>query len=79
VKGNATDALAALRTAQGKANAVAVAEDAGVQIVVDPKRVALREASKTFVQAAVLGNTDNGPIHSPGVEIPEFVEPCSAT
>jgi integrase len=55
VKGNAsaTDALAALRTAQGKANAVVVAEDAGLEVVVDTKRVALKDAAKKFVQAAV--------------------------
>jgi integrase len=53
VDGNATDALAALKNAQKTANAVAVADDAGVQRVIDPKRMALRDAHPRFVAAAV--------------------------
>ena len=52
VKGVATEALEELRTAQKRANVVAVAKDAGVPAVLDPKRVALRDAAKKFVAAA---------------------------
>jgi integrase len=49
---NATEALAALKTAQKTANAVAVAGDAGVKVVLDPMRIPLRDAHPRFVQAA---------------------------
>jgi hypothetical protein len=49
---NATEALAALKTAQKQANAVALAGDAGVQVVLDPMRIPLRDAHPRFVQAA---------------------------
>jgi integrase len=52
LKGNATEALAALHQAQKKANAVAIAGDAGVQVVLDPIRIPLRDAYPRFVQAA---------------------------
>ena len=52
VKGGATEALDELKDAQKRANAVAVAADAGVQVILDPKRVVLRDAAKAFVQAA---------------------------
>jgi integrase len=52
VTGGATEALEELRSAQKKANVVVLAKDAGVQVVLDPKRVALRDAAKKFVQAA---------------------------
>jgi integrase len=53
LQGNATDALAALKQAQKKANAVAIAGGAGIQVVLDPRRLVLREAAPKFVQAAV--------------------------
>jgi len=53
VSGNATDALAALKLAQKRANAVVIAGDAGVKVVSDPTRLALREAAPRFVQAAL--------------------------
>jgi integrase len=53
VNGNATDALAALQQAQKKANAVAIAGDAGVQVVADAIRIPLRDAHPRFVQAAL--------------------------
>lgn len=52
VSGNTSDALAALKQAQKTANAVAMAGDAGVEVVVDPMRIPLRDASPRFVQAA---------------------------
>jgi integrase len=52
VTGGATEALEELRSAQKRANAVAVAADAGVQVVLDPQRVALVKAAKAFVEAA---------------------------
>jgi integrase len=53
IEGNATEALASLKLAQKKSNAVATADGAGVQVVVDPKRTALRDAATKFVKAAV--------------------------
>jgi integrase len=50
---NATEALAALKTAQKKANAVAIAGEAAVQVVLDPMRIPLRDSHGRFVQAAV--------------------------
>jgi integrase len=52
VNGNATDALAALQQAQKKANAMAIAGDAGIQVVADAIRIPLRDAHPRFVQAA---------------------------
>jgi integrase len=52
LKGGATEALDELKSAQKRANAVAVAADAGVKVVLDPERVALREAALRFIQAA---------------------------
>lgn len=52
VQGEATEALAALKTTAKKASAVAIAQEAGVQVVVDPSRVSIREAAGKFVQAA---------------------------
>ena len=53
VEGGATEALAALKTAKARANATVVAEQAGVQVVVDPQRTLLRDAADKFVQAAI--------------------------
>jgi integrase len=50
---NATEALAALKNAQKTANAVAIAGDAGVKVVLDPIRIPLRDAHPRFVQAAL--------------------------
>lgn len=52
VEGNASEALAALKLAQKRATATIIAGDAGIQIVVDSKRVVLRDAAKLFVGAA---------------------------
>jgi integrase len=50
VKGGATEALEELRVAQKRANAVAVAASAGVQVVLDPQRVSLRKAVDTYIK-----------------------------
>jgi integrase len=50
---NATDALSALKNAQKTANALAIAGDAGVRVVADPKRVMLTDAATNFVTAAL--------------------------
>jgi len=50
--GGSTEALAALKVAQKRASAVAMAGDAGVAVVLDPKRVGLRDAAKKFSLAA---------------------------
>jgi integrase len=52
IQGNATDALAALNLAKKRANAIAVADDAGVQIVTDPKRMSIKEARAGYFEAA---------------------------
>jgi integrase len=52
VTGGPTEALAALKTTAKKANAVAAAADAGVQVMTDPRRIALVDATAKFVQAA---------------------------
>jgi hypothetical protein len=52
VKGNATDALAALLQAQKTANAVAVAGAAKVEVVLNPVRIPLRDSYWGFVKAA---------------------------
>lgn len=53
VDGTATDALAALKLAQKKATAIAIAGDAGVRVVADPTRIMIADAVPKFVQAAV--------------------------
>jgi hypothetical protein len=44
--------LAQFKVAQTTANAVAVAGDADLEIMIDPKRVALRETATKFIDAA---------------------------
>lgn len=76
--GNATDALAALRPAQKKANAKVVADEAGVQVVADPQRVALKDAGKRFVQAALdRGSEEAAEIYER--VLVEFMAGCSKT
>jgi integrase len=53
IEGTGTEALARLKLAQKKSNAIATADDAGVQVVVGSQRVALRDAATNFVKAAV--------------------------
>ena len=50
--GGATEALAALKIARKRATAAALAEDAGIQVVLDPTRVTIRDAATSFIQAA---------------------------
>jgi integrase len=52
VDGGATEALAALKLAQKRATAAALAQDAGIQVVSDPARVSIRDAAQTFTKAA---------------------------
>ena len=52
VDGGATEALAALKVAQRKATAAAMAEGAGIQVVLDPSRIGISDAARSFVQAA---------------------------
>jgi integrase len=78
VDGNATDALAALKTAQKTANAVAVADDAGVQRVIDPKRTALRDAHPRFVKAAeARGSNEAAEIYDRTLR--DFLAGCKKT
>jgi integrase len=53
VKGGSTEANDALRRASKRANAVAVAEDAGIQVIADPQRKLLRKEWSNFVLAAM--------------------------
>jgi integrase len=78
VAGKATDALAALKNAQKTANAVAVAGNAGVQVVIDPKRVALRETATTFVDAAAArGSMEAAEIYKRTLD--DFLAGCNKT
>ncbi|MCU1251523.1 MAG: hypothetical protein JWQ49_4552 [Edaphobacter sp.] len=76
--GGATEALAALKVARKRANAVALAGDAGVQVVLDPKRVALRDAAKKFSMAAFdRGSKEASEIYERTLE--EFLTGCNKT
>ena len=76
--GGATEALAALKVAQRRANAVALAGDAGVAVVLDPKRVALRDAAKKFSMAAFdRGSKEASEIYERTLD--EFLSGCSKT
>jgi integrase len=76
VEGNATDALAALKSAQKRANAVAVADDAELTINTDPKRLALRPAAQKFVTAAAdRGSMEAAEIYERTLD--EFLAGCS--
>lgn len=75
---SATDALNALNKARKTANAVLVANDAGVQVVVDPKRVVLREAAPKFVQAALdRKSKESAEIYER--TLTEFLDGCNKT
>jgi integrase len=78
VKGNATDALAELKQAQKRANAVVMADDAGVQVVEDEIRIPLRDAHRRFVQAALArGSKEAAEIYQRTLE--NFFGGCSKT
>jgi integrase len=78
VDGNATDALAALKLAQKRANAVAMAGDAGVKVVIDPKRAALRAESTKFIQAAIArGSKEAAEIYERTLD--DFLDGCTKT
>jgi integrase len=76
--GGATDALAALKVAQKRSNAVALASDAGVQVVLDPKRISLRDEAKRFSMAAFdRGSKEASEIYERTLE--EFMAGCRKT
>jgi integrase len=76
--GGATEALAALKVAQKRANAVAMAGDAGVAVVLDPKRIALRDEAKKFSLAAFdRGSKEASEIYERTLE--EFLAGCNKT
>jgi integrase len=78
VEGGATEALAALKLAQKRANAVAMAGDAGVQIVEDSTRTRLRDSYPRFVQAARdRGSLEAAEIYERALE--EFLASCPKT
>jgi hypothetical protein len=76
--GGASDALAALKVAQKRATAVAMAGNAGVNVVLDPKRVALRDAASKFSLAAFdRGAKEASEIY--GRALDEFLAGCNKT
>jgi len=78
VTGGATEALAALKLAQKRANAVALADDAGVLVVEGSVRTGLRDSYRRFVQAAInRGSMESAEIYKRTLE--EFLDGCSKT
>jgi integrase len=78
VKGNATDALAELKQAQKRANAVVMADDAGVKVVEDGIRILLRDAQRRFIQAALArGSNEAAEIYQR--TLGDFFDGCSKT
>jgi integrase len=78
IEGNATDALAALNTARKRANAMAVAAEADVRVVVDPKRVSIKDAQKHYKEAAqARGATEVAEVVDRVLE--EFTVGCAKT
>jgi integrase len=76
VKGDGSEALAALDNAEKRANAVAEAEDAGVQVVVDETRVVLKTAATKFSQAALArGSTEAAELYQRTLD--DFLVGCS--
>ncbi len=75
IAGNATEALAALKLAQKRSNAVAMAGDAGVQVVEEAGRRTLRGESKKFIQAAKdRGSNEAAEVYALALE--EFLAGC---
>ena len=75
IKGGATEALAALKLAQKKANALAIIGDAGVQVVKDSLRTSLRDSYPRFVQAAHDRGSDEA-AETYGRALDEFLAGC---
>jgi integrase len=74
--GNATDALAALKVAQKRSVATAMAVDAGVQVVLDPMRIPLRDSYRRFVHAALdRGSKEAAEVYERTLE--DFFSGCS--
>lgn len=78
VKGKGTEAMAALETAQKMANAVAVADDAGLPVVVDEKRALLKTEAPKFSQAA-LARGSNEAAEMYQRTLADFLSGCSKT
>lgn len=78
VDGNGTEALAEYRNAQKRANAIAVAVDADVPVVVDAKRVAIKNARKKYEEAA-LARGANEVAEVVERTLREFQSVCSKT
>jgi hypothetical protein len=75
IAGNATEALAALKLAQKRSNAVAMAGDAGVQVVEETGRRTLRDECKRFIQAAKdRGSKEAAEVYALALE--EFLSGC---
>jgi hypothetical protein len=53
VESNAADALATLKLSQKRAAAIAIAGDAGVQVIIDTERLTIADQAKKFVAAAI--------------------------
>ena len=78
VKGGGSEALAALESAQKRANAVAEAEDAGVQVVTDDKRVTLKTEATKFARAALArGSNEAAEMYQRTLD--DFLAGCSKT
>jgi integrase len=78
IDGGATEALAALKLAQKRANAVAMAAEVGVQVVQDSTRTALRDSYPRFVQAARdRGSSEAAEAYERALE--EFLAGCTKT
>jgi integrase len=75
VKGNAADALAALKTAQRRALVTVEAKEAGVVVITDPKRIALRDRAKQFVSEALSrGSLEASEVYER--TLTEFLDGC---
>ena len=75
IAGNATEALAALKLAQKRSNAVAMASDAGVRVVEEAGRRMLRAEYKRFIQAAKdRGSKEAAEVYALALE--EFLAGC---
>jgi len=75
VKGGATDALAAWKTAQAKANAKAEAEAVGVKVIADDQRVSLAKARDRYIEAALArGAEESAEVY--GRAIDDFLAVC---
>jgi integrase len=76
IEGTATDAFVALKAAQKKSAVLALADDAGVQVVPDQKRKSLRDEFPKFIQAARdRGSEEAAETYTRSVS--EFLDGCT--